>query len=92
MAKKKRSRRRQGIVSKILNGSLIALGFARPIQLFFARGLKGALPIIIREATFGLSEGKFNLRLGLRMYTPAGAAAALGFLKSFLMKKFPVRR
>ncbi len=90
MAKKKKSRRRQGIVSKVMNISLIALGFARPIQLFLARG-KDALPIIIREATFGLSEGKFKLADGLKMYTPAGAAAALGFLKSYLLRKFPVR-
>ncbi len=91
MAKKKKKSSKQGIVSKVLNISLIALGFARPIQLFFARGMKGALPVIIREATFGLSEGKFRLADGLKMYTPAGAAAALGFLKSYLLRKFPVR-
>ncbi len=91
MAKAKKRRGRQGIVSKVLNIALIALTFARPIQLFFARGMKGALPIIIREATFGLSEGKFRLADGLKMYTPAGAAAALGYLKSYALKKFPVR-
>ncbi len=90
-AKNKKKSRRQGIVSKIMNIALIALTFARPIQLFVARG-KDALPIIIREATFGLSEGKFKLADGLKMYTPAGAAAALGYLKSYAIKRFPVRK
>ncbi len=93
MAKNKNKTRKQGWVSKILNAGLIALGFSGVIKPLIALGpTPAALDVIIRDATFGLSEGKFNLSLGLRMYTPAGAAAALGFLKSYLMRKFPIRR
>ncbi len=88
MAAKKGKSRRQGWMSKVMNAGLIALGFSRVIELAFQRNWKG----IIGEATFGFSdEGKFNLRRGLRMYTPAGAAIALGTMKRYLLKHFPVR-
>ncbi len=94
MAKKRKTGRRQGWVSKGLNIGLILLGFSRPIQHLVAlvRGRSDALDALTYEATFGLTSGKFDWKAGLRMYSPAGASVALGFLKSYLMKKFPVRR
>ncbi len=46
---------------------------------------------IVRESTFGLSQGRFDLDAGLAMYTPVGAAIGLGKLKQYLMRHFPVR-
>ncbi len=94
MAKKKGRRRKQGLFSKVINMALIALAFARPLQLFFFNlggDLAGAAKVIVQEATFGLSEGTFDLNAGLRMYTPAVGAFALGKMKSFAMRHFPVR-
>lgn len=92
MAKKNQKSRRQSIVSKVANGLLILLGLSRPISLFFKTDPTTAVNVIIDESTFGLTTGGFNLAKGLQFYAPAGAAAAVGFLKSFLMRKFPVRR
>lgn len=91
MVKRKKRRRRQGLFSKVTNMLLIALAFARPLQLIFTQGAANAVPIILKEATFGLSAGSFDLNAGLQMYAPAGAAFALGKLKQFAMKRFPVR-
>ncbi len=95
MAKGKKRSRRQGMVSKAINIGLIALGFSRVIEILIDPkfgSISNKFKVIQRDATFGLSEGKFNMKAGLRMYTPAGAAVGLGTLKSYLMKKFPVRR
>lgn len=102
MAKKKGKRRRQSVVSKVINLGLILLGLSRPITLLFTGGGDFAFKVnrIITEATFGLARpggvgggvSKFDLNLGLQMYAPAGAAIALGKLKGFLMRHFPVRR
>ncbi len=95
MAKKKTRGRRQGLFSKAINIGLILLGFSRPIAILLdpQQGkFANKANVIIREATFGLSEGSFKLDAGLKMYTPALGAIALGTLKSFLMRKFPVRR
>ncbi len=92
MAKKRRRRGKQGLFSKALNASLIALGFSRVISILVSpAAIDTKMTAIINGATFGLATGKFNLDIGLRMYTPAGAAIALGTLKTFLMRKFPVR-
>ncbi len=92
-AKNKKKGGKQGIVSKLMNVGLIVLGFSRVIEhlVFWGANWQGAIKEIKREATFGLSEGKFDWKAGLRMYTPGGAAIALGKLKSYLIKKFPVR-
>lgn len=93
MAKKKRSGGKQGWTSKLMNGALTALAFSRPLVILFSSGAIGPkLDLIMDEATFGLSKGAFNLDSGLRMYAPAGAAISLGILKSYIAKKFPIRR
>ena len=91
-AKNKRSRR-QGLFSKAMNIGLILLGFSRAINRILVNDVQG----LINEATFGLAAstgGEINLDLsaGFRMYSPAGAAIGLGGLKSYLIRKFPVRR
>ncbi len=92
MAKNKKRRGKQSLFSKAINAGLIALGFSRVLEILFSsQSFNAKLSQIQRDATFGLSEGSFKLEAGLRMYTPAGAALALGALKSHLMKKFPVR-
>ncbi len=86
MAKKKK-RSRQGLFSKVTNIMIIAFALQRPIWLAFQRRFTD----ITKEATFGLSEGKFDWKAGVRMYAPVGGGIALGKLKQYLMKHFPVR-
>ncbi len=96
MAKEKKKGGRQGIASKVANTLLIVLAFIRPLQIaFHPSPLQSKIDVLVSEATFGLGNragSKFDLKGGLRMYSPAGAAIGLGFLKSYIMKKFPVRR
>ncbi len=91
MAKKKSRSRRQGWFSKILNIGIILLGLSRPISIIVRKPNAAGLQDIINESTFGLAQGKFDMKAGLKFYTPGGAAAGLGALKSYLLKKFPVR-
>lgn len=93
-AAKKNKSRRQGLVSKISNVGLILLGLSRPLTIIFGnlQNPQFVASTIIKEATFGLSEGRFDTQAGARFYSPVGAAAAVGYLKSYLMRKFPVRR
>ncbi len=91
MAKEKRKRSKQGMVSKVANTLLLLLTFARPISLLIRSPSMGSIDTIMYEATFGLVSGKLDLAAGARMYTPAGAAVSLGYLKSYALKHFPVR-
>ncbi len=91
-AKNKKKSRRQGLFSKAINAGLIFLGFSNVIKIAIGPGTPTQkLDHIIVDATFGLSRGKFDLKAGLEMYTPVGAAVGLGKLKQYLMKHFPVR-
>ncbi len=91
MAKHKK-KSKQGLFSKAINVGLILLGFSRPLTILMKHGFgEVAVNAIISESTFGLSQGKFDLNEGLKMYTPAGGAIALGKLKQYLMRHFPVR-
>ncbi len=91
-AKNKKKGGRQGIVSKLMNVALIALGFARPLSIIIRKPNMSGVEDIVHESTFGLATGKFNWKAGAKFYSPAGAAIALGKLKSYLIKQFPVRR
>ncbi len=93
MAKGKKKSRRQGLFSKAINIAFLALGFSRPLFLLLRPGgfSQSSVEQILEEATFGLTKGTFDVAAGARMYSPAGAAFALGTLKTFLMRKFPVR-
>ncbi len=92
MTNKKKKRGRQSWVSKGLNAVGIAIGFARPIEVVINQGFSlAALQNILAGLTFNLSAGSFNLDVCLRMYAPVGAAVGYGVLKSYLMKKFPIR-
>ncbi len=94
MAKKKKRRGKQGLASRLINAGLLALTFARPLEIIFKNiGNPGAIPtLILRGATFGLAGGGgFSLDQGTRFYGPVAAAFALGAVKKFAMRKFPVR-
>ncbi len=91
MAKAKRKRSKQGMVSKVANVLLLLLTFARPISLLIRSPSMGSIDTIMNEATFGLVSGKLDLAAGARMYAPGGAAVGLGMLKSYVLRKFPVR-
>ncbi len=93
MAKKKKGRRKQGIASKLINAGGIAIGFSRILEIVFNNlGNMGDIPkLIIRGATFGLSDGAFNIQEGARFYAPIGGAIAYRKFTTFLMKRFPIR-
>ncbi len=84
-------------MSKAANLALLALTFARPLSIFLGPGtITTKTEKVVREATFGIVQGggaigQFNLNEGLAMYLPAGAAFALGKMKGFAMRHFPVR-
>ncbi len=92
MAKKRKRRGKQSLLSKAKNLGLIALGASRLLGILFTAASAGdKANQIVREATFGLSTGEFDLNAGLLMYTPVAGSIALGTFLNFLMKKFPVR-
>ncbi len=97
MARKKRGRRKQGLFSKLANVALILLAFSTPIRIAFGSGsMETKIGIITRQSTFGLvrtlgGASQFDLGEGLQFYGPMGAAFALGAVKTFIMRKFPVR-
>ncbi len=90
-ANKKKRGRRQGLFSKISNALLIVFAFSRPLTVLMNSPNKAGVDLITEEATFGLSAGSFNLAAGMQIYGPAIGAVALGTLKSYLIRKFPVR-
>lgn len=91
MVKKHSSK--QGWFSKGVNIGLWVLAFSRVITIAFTGtgNIGDKLSAIQKEATFGLSEGSFDLAAGLQMYSPAGAAVGLNELKKYAMVHFPVR-
>lgn len=94
MAAKKKRSRRQSAVSKILNVLLLGLGFARPIEILLTAGsISTAARVIVDESTAGLGgpAHTFSKDKLLRFYSPVGAAVGVGALKSYLLRKFPVR-
>ncbi len=86
---------RQGLFSKAINIAFTLFAFARPLHLLATASVRGGFlataNVSVREATFGLSDGKFDLKAGTAMYTPVAGAFALGTLMKFIRKKFPVR-
>ncbi len=96
MPKNNKKSRKQGTVSKLMNIGLIALSFSRVIEIIAVRLAHGAsqhiAADIIHDATFGLADGNFDMAAGMRMYLPAGGAVALGYLKSYALRKWPVRK
>ncbi len=97
MAKGKKKRSRQGMFSKIANAGLIALGFSGAITSL----LEGGVSRLIGDATLGFvrpgQEPDLNpaniVSRALKTYVGPGiAAGGLGMLKSYLLRKFPVRR
>lgn len=92
MAKNKRKNSKQGWFSKGVNIGLWVLAFSRVIEIATAGvSLQEKFRVLKQEATFGLSEGSFELERGLRMYSPGGAAIGLNELKKYAMRHFPVR-
>ncbi len=91
MARRKRKRSKQGLFSKLSNIALTLFAFSRPISVFLNNPSMAAVELIAEEATFGLTKGTFNLQAGFSMYAPVGGAIALGTLKSYISRKFPVR-
>ncbi len=92
MAKKKKTSK-QGIFSKLVNVGFLALGMSRVLEIVFNNITAPAdIPkIIIREATFGLSEGAFSMARGARFYGPPVASILTKMVFNFVRKRNPVR-
>lgn len=78
-------------MSKLLNVAGILIGLSRPIELFLSNAPDFAAKSLLRELTFGLSEGSFDLNTGLRVYAPVGAAVGFRQITKYLIRHFPVR-
>ncbi len=88
MANKKKKSRRQGLASKLINVGIIAYAFQTVITL----ALGGRFAELNNALTFGLVNGKLDINAGAAVYAPMAGAIGLGAMKSYLMRKFPVRR
>ena len=67
MAKAKRRRRRQGVVSWATSLISLAIGLSGVASAFKIGGLRG----LAHQASFGTSEGgQFNLKQGAPIYVP----------------------
>ncbi len=93
MAKKKKGRRKQGWVSKAINVGGLFLGLSNILfEVFTNLGNPRQIATnLIRGATFGLSEGSFDMAQGATFYGPIGATIPYRMFTSYLLKKFPVR-
>ena len=67
------------------------LAFSKPIQLIMDQPNAAGVGNIIFGATGGANVGRFDLNNLTGFYAPVAAAASLGFVKSWAMKKWPVR-
>ncbi len=85
---------RQGWFSKATNAGVVLLGLSRVLEIVFMNiGTPREIPRqIIRGATFGFSEGSLNLEAGAAFYGAPAAAVTVGGIKSYLLRKYPVRR
>ncbi len=93
MAKKKKGRRKQGWVSKAINvGGLLLVLSNILYEVFTNLGNPRQIGInIVSGATFGLSQGSFDMAQGATFYGPIGAVIPYRMFTSYLLKKFPVR-
>ncbi len=83
------ARRKMSMPNRIINLALLALAFARPIQIFLAPiPMQAKLDTLLFDATAGLVRGSFDKDAALKMYGPVGAAFVLFEVKKMAMKKF----
>ena len=90
-AKTPRKSSRQGAFSKVANILLWLLAFSNPITQIIRNPNATGVANIIFGATGGANVGRFDINNLIGFYAPVGAAASLGFVKSWAMKKWPVR-
>lgn len=79
--------------SKAINVGLIALAFSPLIRIWiFGGGGIAEKAGATQRAYTGIGlDGTFDINRLKEGWLPAGTAVAIGFLKKFLMKRFPVR-
>lgn len=85
---KKRKRRRTSLLTKIINFATMGIALSRVITLFVKNDPDFAVNVLVREASFGMSEegGKFNLQTGLNLYGPMIGAIAFRKVLSMARK------
>ncbi len=94
MAAAKKKNRKQGIVSKVSNIALIALGFSKAITIWLSGfSVDDKIQQTLHAYTgYNTNDGTFKVSRLAAGWAPVGAAVSLGLVKSYLLRKFPVRR
>ena len=92
MARKKRRRGRGSLFNRAINTGLVALAFARPIQILTGppAGEFGVKLLKIGEEAIGQTGGggkPFDQFVLARFYGPVAGALALFFVKKEVMKR-----
>ncbi len=83
MAKRKRGRRRTSLITKGINIGILLLAFSRPLKLL----LSGApAEQFAREASAGMTDGKFDKNAAMAFYGPMLAAIILKKAVSMVRK------
>ncbi len=85
---KKRRRRKTSLLTKVINGVTMVIALSRPIILFTQNDLDFAMKVLVREASFNMSEegGKFDLGTGMNLYGPMIGAIAFRKVLSMARK------
>ncbi len=84
---KKRRRRKKSLLTKVIDWTTAGIALSRIIILFTQNDPDFAVNSLIREASFGMTEGgKFDLQAGLPLYGPMIGAIAFRKVLSMARK------
>ncbi len=87
--KPRMAKRKSSMVSRVINLALLALVFARPLQILFDGGnVAGKLDRLLTGATAGFNKGGLDKGAALQFYGPVAAGFILFEVKKMAMKKF----
>lgn len=86
MAKGKKKRGKASMLTKGINYGILGLAMSRIIHLYLTNDADFATKVLIREASFNMSEGKFDTGSGMRLYGPMAAAIALKKFISYVRR------
>ncbi len=84
---KKRRRRKTSLLTKIIIFATAGIALSRVITLFTQNDPNFAAKVLVREASFGMSEGgTFDLAQGMNLYGPMLGAIAFRKVLSMARK------
>ncbi len=84
---KRRKRRKTSLLTKVINWATAGIALSRVIVLFTQNDPAFAANVLVREASFGMSEGgAFDLKQGMNLYGPMIGAIAFRKVLSMARK------